>query len=520
MRKLMVGLVIALMVMVSVNVAAHAQGTLREYTGYQIMNLATAPNAVAHVRVDYYGPNGGPPVFSRQLPDINPKASYNVQQKTEEGLPDGVYSAVLSSDQPIAAVVAQVEADPASPGTSGFQTPFSNYTGASAGSRNVVLPSVMHNWYGLDTLMRVQNVGDGPANITVQYYASTVTGQLAGRANIAPVPATIQRYAALTIDQSTMASILAATSGTFNGRFFGSAVITSDQPLVAIVNETDPNNRRKYTYNGFGADDAGTELVVPAIYSRWFGTYTTLSVQNTSSAPVTVNITYKGGRFSQLNGGSGNSGENQTKTVTFTLQPGQASNRDEGFNNQSDLWDTFARFGGSARITANGNIVAKVNQQQQTPAANGSSPAGSYNAMPTRALTSRVAAPLIQAQYYGLYTTLACANGTADRDAQISVEYTSDTNSLVPNLSRVYTHTIPAGGGLRMYEAIRNGSEADINRNDSPWYNAERDSVRFNGAAFLTSTNGVPVMCVVNEQTDTLPFDNMNTYNAVNLSGQ
>ncbi|MCW5852720.1 MAG: hypothetical protein KIT87_21800 [Anaerolineae bacterium] len=517
MRKLMVGLVIALMVMGLVNVAAHAQGNLREYTGYQVMNLATAPGAVAHVRVDYYGPNGGAPVFSRQLPDIAPKASYNVQQKIEEGLPDGVYSAVLSSDQPIAAVVAQVEADPASPGTSGFQAPFSNYTGASAGSRTVVLPSVMHNWYGLDTLMRVQNVGDAPANISIQYFASTVAGATAGRTSIAPITQTVARYAAATIDQSTMASILAATDGTFRGRFFGSAVITSDQPLVAIVNETDPNIRRKYTYNGFGTDAAGTELVVPAIYSRWFGTYTTLSVQNTSlTNPVDVTITYKGGRFSQLVGGA--DGNNQTKTVTFRLQPGEASNRNEAFANQSDLQDTFNRFGGNARITATGAVVAKINQQQTAAAGNGSNPAGAYNATPVTKATARVAAPLIQAQYYGLYTTLACANASATQDAQISVEYTSDNNSLRPNVSQVYTHTIPANGGIRMYEAIRNGPEADINTNTSPWYDAGRDSVRFNGAAYLTSTNGVGVVCVVNEQTDTLPFDNMNTYDTVNLS--
>src|SRR5687768_16116563 len=91
MRKLMIGLTIALMVMGIINVAAHAQGTLREYTGYQVMNLATCAGCVAHVRVDYYGPTGQI-VLTKNLPDIAPKASVNVQQKTEENLPDGVYS--------------------------------------------------------------------------------------------------------------------------------------------------------------------------------------------------------------------------------------------------------------------------------------------------------------------------------------------------------------------------------------------------------------------------------------------
>lgn len=309
MRKLMVGLVIAVMVMGLVNVAAHAQGTLREYTGYQVMNLATCAGCVAHVRVDYYGPNGGAPILTRNLPDIQPKASVNVQQKTEEGLPDGVYSAVLSSDQPIAAVVAQVEADPASPGASGFVAPWSNYTGASAGSRTLVLPSIMYNWYGADTLVRVQNVGSATANISIQYYAATVTGVVAGRENIAPVSRTIPQYAAVTLDQSTEGNILAATGGTFQGRYFGSAVITSDQPLVAIANETDPSARSKFTYNGFGTDDAGTEVLAPGIFSRWFGTFTSTSIQNIStSQAVNVTITYTGGPLAQRIGGALGSG--------------------------------------------------------------------------------------------------------------------------------------------------------------------------------------------------------------------
>jgi hypothetical protein len=116
MRKLVVGLVAALMVLGLLNVNAFAQGTLREYTGYQVMNLATCSGCVAHVRVDYYGPNGGNPVRSRNLEDIPPGGSVNVQQKLETDLPDGVYSAVLSSDQPIAAIVGQIEADPATAG--------------------------------------------------------------------------------------------------------------------------------------------------------------------------------------------------------------------------------------------------------------------------------------------------------------------------------------------------------------------------------------------------------------------
>jgi hypothetical protein len=516
MRKLIIGLTIALMVMGLVNVATHAQGTLREYTGYQVMNLATCAGCIAHVRVDYYGPNGGAPILTKNLPEIAPKASVNVQQKTEENLPDGVYSAVLSSDQPIAAVVAQVEADPAAPGTSGFVAPYSNYTGASAGSTSVVLPSIMHNWFGGDTLVRVQNVGSATANISIQYYAATVTGQVAGQPSIAVQTRTVPQYAAATLDQSTEGNTLAATSGTFAGRFFGSAVITSDQPLVAITNETNPSLREKFTYNGFGADDSGTEVLAPAIYSRWYGTFTSTSIQNIStSQSANVTITYTGGPLAQLIGGAPGSGAGRTKTVTVTLGPGQATTRYEGAANQSDLYDTFQRFSGSARITSTGAVVAKVNQQQERAAANLGKPAGSYNAVPVNRLTNRVAAPLIQADFYGLYTSLACANASATEAATVTIEYTSDGLSARPNISGSFTHTIPAGGSLLRYERDRNGSLADINKSSGQWWDGSK--VRFNGSAFITSS-GPNIICTVNEQTDSLPYDNMNTYNAVNLS--
>ena len=85
-RKLLIGLVTALMLVAVVSVGAYAQGNLKEYTGYQVMNLATCSGCVAHVRVDYYGPNGGTPVKTTNLSDIQPGGSTNVQQKLETDL--------------------------------------------------------------------------------------------------------------------------------------------------------------------------------------------------------------------------------------------------------------------------------------------------------------------------------------------------------------------------------------------------------------------------------------------------
>lgn len=516
MRKLLIGLVAALLLVGVVSVAAYAQGNLREYTGYQVMNLSSTQSA--NVRVDYYGPAGGTPVCTKNLDPIPPGGSANVQQKTENcgsaPLPDGVYSAVLSSDQPIAAVVGQVMSDP---GTAGaiYKSPFSEYSGVSAGSRKVILPELMSNWFGIDSLVRVQNTGNTTANISVQYYAGTLNGQPTGNPSIAAKTYTIPSFAAITLDQGQINADLAAQSGTFQGKFLGSAVITGDQPLAAVVNQTDPTKRVKYTYNGFGeSDDAGTELLAPAIFWQWYNTLTSLAVQNTSTSnPVNVTITYTAGPGSLTTSNGDATG--QTKQVTFTLGPGESSTRYEGSAGSSDLASQFNRFGGSARITANGPVVGKVNQTQYT-ATSGQLPSGAYNATPTNKLTTRVAVPLIQAGFYSFFTSLTCANSSTTQPTTITVRYTSDALSAHPNVSGEVTHNIAAGGSYIVYEGQANGSLADIYKTGSPWWVDGARNI-FNGPAFVTSS-GPGIACTVNEVGTGTTDDNMYTYNGVGLA--
>ena len=109
-----------------------AQGDLRDYTSYQVMNLAKSPGAIAHIRVDYYTSNGVL-VYSAILPDLAPLTAQTVAQKTEAGLPEGVYSAVLTSDQPITALVTEALGDPAVPGPT-MSAPLSMYEGVTLGS--------------------------------------------------------------------------------------------------------------------------------------------------------------------------------------------------------------------------------------------------------------------------------------------------------------------------------------------------------------------------------------------------
>lgn len=208
---------LAVLIVLAIGSKAFAQsGSLREYTGYQVMNIATCDSCTAHLLVDYYDASGVRLLTRSET--IPPGGSTNIQQKTDDSaLNSGIFSTVLMSDQPIAAVMGQVESDP-NVATAVYSAPFSDYTGVSFGSTKVTLPSLMKNWYGLDSRIRLQNVGNGTATATIQYHAGTLGGQPTGASTIPPVTRTIPVHASITVDQSTKAG-LEATSGPYQGRF-------------------------------------------------------------------------------------------------------------------------------------------------------------------------------------------------------------------------------------------------------------------------------------------------------------
>lgn len=502
------------MIVLALSSATYAQELQRVYSGYQVVNLATCSGCDAHVRVEYYRPDGGLAAPARHM-TIEPGGIANVQLKEQPDLADGVYSAVLSSDRPIAGIATEVDSDP---GTSAllYDGPFATYIGKSSGSTTVALPNIDVNWYGFETVDYIQNVGNATANVTVQYKAAMQGGMLAGQASISAQTFRIPKYAAITLDPTRTSSQLVATSGTFQDRFFGSAVVTSDQPLVAVADETDVAHGLKFGYEGFGDGDGGTELLAPAIMWQWYGTYTSLSIMNPSSGSCSVRVVYTAGSGSQLFGGADGAG--QTYEVTFSLAAGEMSTRWEG-NTAGDLNHRFQRFLGTARISSACSIVAKINQTQYAPNARRQWPSGSYNAVPIAQLTVKVAAPLIQADWYGYFTSLQCANADPGSAARIRIDY----RSVGYPKSRTTYRTIPPGGSVTMYEGQCLGPAW----NDllcQPGIGLPLDppiggspAVHFNGAAIITSEWGQKIACTVNEMGGNNRWDNMGTYNAVNI---
>jgi len=139
-------------------------------------------------------------------------------------------------------------------------------------------PPLMKAHNGWDTGIQVQNVGQQPTNVRIDYTAS-------GAPNV------------IATDQGTLQPGESRTFYTPEVQalpfdFVGSAIITSDnnQPLVAIVNETKYQLGTAMTYTAL--TNGATTLIAPLAYKAAEGGYSTgVQVQNLSNQPAPVAVT-------------------------------------------------------------------------------------------------------------------------------------------------------------------------------------------------------------------------------------
>ena len=475
-------------------------------TSYQIANLG---DDLANVRVDYYDATGVTTAgMSRDFPNVPVGGSITVLQATEATLGTGMWSAVVSADQPIAAVANQ-QTDS---GDGNSQPPFSSYSGASEGAMSVLLPVVMYNWYGYYTEVMIQNVGDGEATVNIEYIPTLrVDGCTAGAA-YAPASIPIPQFAGKMVSQLALTQLGApevAGCSAYTGRFLGAAKITSNQPVVAVVNQHVQG--KLFTYNGFSS--SGTKVVLPAYMRNYYGYYASLTIANPGETDATVKITYSSdATFSNP--------ASETVVVTHTVAAGASVVRYDGPTGNtvadSDLFGTFPntagnRFFGSVVLESDVPIVAIVNQEATSTAG---AQAGTYNGMFTTEGTGKISVPLIQSGFYGYYTSLTIV--TVDGgEATVNITYTSDGSySSVKNQSETYNYTT-VGGFLNRYEGpLASAAQSDL-LDDAAW--SDGTNRRFIGSAVIEVVSGSDVVAFVNSEKGVAGMDSMYTFNAFNL---
>lgn len=318
-------------------------------------NVQNTGSADATVTINYVpGSNGNP---GSETAVIAPGAAKTFSQAIGSStvncstLADGsgrfIGSAVIIATQPIAAVVMQIN-------TGSFKV-LMGYGGFTSGSPTVALPLIMANNNGFYTGIQVQNVGNSSTTVTVDYTANTV-----GAGNPTDEVFDLAPGASKTIIQNGAPP----ANGSVNdwnaiGRYIGGAIITNsgNQPLVAIVNQVRPGSNALGTaYEGFDPASATTRASAPLIMANNSTYYTGIQVQNVSNDTVHVVIDY----------GPNTAGTFNPANEEFDLAPGTSKtiiqNGAPPANGSTvNDWGTN-RYIGSATITANGNIVAIVNQ--------------------------------------------------------------------------------------------------------------------------------------------------------------
>lgn len=211
---------------------AYAPLVMSNYFGYNtattVQNAGSAP---ASVRVTYS--NGRVETFT-----LEPGASRTLLDF--QLLPPSLstYSAVVentgASPQPLIVTVNE---------SRGGTKLASTYEGFTSGGRNWVAPIVMKRYYGYESSITCQNIGSGPATISVSYRGENLSG---APVNVPSAP----KITNLQVNQSGV--VLQFLEPQLPDGFIGSAEISANQDVICVVNQSDESNPGKdllFAYN-------------------------------------------------------------------------------------------------------------------------------------------------------------------------------------------------------------------------------------------------------------------------------
>jgi len=287
---------------------------------------------------------------------------------------------------------------------------------------NVVLAQGTLPGSGWWTGEQVQNVGDARANVVITVYDKNTSQTWTATRQIDPGAS----YTFTPFD--TELSNMAAQ---------GSAIVSADQPIKAIVNVTNvkagsfgqEGGKAAAQYQGVDASATSTTLLFPLVKGDYYGNTTSFYVQNAGSAAATAQAVFKM-----------RTGAVYTYT-TPSIGPGQMvvfSIYDAGYTPPAN---PDGRVG--SLIVTSAQPLAGVSLEHKTV----ENPATLLQG--TRGFTSadydtKAYAPVIKHQWYGRFTGIQVQNpGTSDITVTVTYKGTSGTCN-----GRTYTesHSVPAGG--------------------------------------------------------------------------
>lgn len=192
------------------------------------MAIANPNNTAAIATIKYYDKDGNN-LLSQPL-NIAANGVVGVYQPGVSGLQNTVTSAVIVSNQPLIMTINE-RGPGAVSGT---------YVGLTNASANVALPVMANGFAGFITGATVFNTGSSTAHLTFTYLSGD--GNTIGTTQTA----TLVPNSSFLVYQGDAAQGLPGPSSA--NPFFGTALLSSDQPLLVTTNALNINNGLFYTY--------------------------------------------------------------------------------------------------------------------------------------------------------------------------------------------------------------------------------------------------------------------------------
>jgi len=247
-------------------------------------NLGPSPAALT---IDFYDGSGAK-VASHTVATLETNAATSLYAGSISGLPSGFEGgAVISSSQPVASTVAQI-------GSGAVKNQaLSNGFSSSETSNSVLIPTVLKNMFFFNSVFSVQNVDAGPADIVFTFKTTTGSEYLY---TVEDLPA----FSSYFVDMGSTAAI---PTSTFNGSVVIEAfqANTTDPGAVAATSmEMEISGNNVYAFNGVATSGTSDTIYMPSAVCK-FGpnkdSTSAYAVQNTTSGPINVTVTYSNGHI-------------------------------------------------------------------------------------------------------------------------------------------------------------------------------------------------------------------------------
>ena len=400
-------------------------------SGFQIQNLGAV---TATVSLQYYDSTGAAAYSTSDQLGGNASKSYYVPNVLPK--PNGRYSLVVSSDQPLNVLVNENS----SAGVATYIAASHHGVKDNEAAPVIYMPWALANYYGYDAMLAVQNAGSVAGDIAVDFYfAGTSTPQKTYTQTNVPVGGVFY------LDLSTAPYRSDLATGHANG-FYGFAVARSSQKLAAAVNYTNPSRNQLSSYNGVA--NGGASLVAPQVTKNYYGFNYGLTAVNLESHPITLTVSYYA---------SGATSPAFVQTVPVAANA---------------LWNQYLgglvglpdNFNGSAIIQATGNVVGIATSTSSVGQAD------SYNLFPTSAANMTLYLPQIVRAYYGYQSGWQVVN-TVGTTATIQIKYYAGgattplyTQNLTLGPNAAWTNYLGAGLGTPLGTNFNGGAVISSNQ--------------------------------------------------------